>query len=225
MTDPQLRSARSRVAFLVSEAFLDVPLEAEDAHQIAGALSVVESLRGAGGTWAELLVAVAASHYWAMSERTSERCGCGLSRLCRRDDTGFQHLADALSSGGLMWSLDPPTAEDAFAALRAHDDAEQWPVPEFQIGVGTGYRWNDILDRDDYANRVVENHILHVLAFHGRAMRVRDIAADVHPDLTGKQAAGRLRSLKAKGLVAIHPIEDPETGESFNRWSYVPRDD
>lgn len=224
MTDPQLRRAREATGHFLSEVFGD-PLEADAAPRIAGALSVVVSLEGAGDGWDEFLVAVAEAHYWSMANRTARRCGCGLSRLCQRADTGFVPLAAALSEDDGMWRPEPPTIEEAFAVLRAHNDAESWPVPEFGIGAGTGFPWGETLSRSDYTSPFMEMQILHVLAFHGRTMRVRNIAADVHPDLTGKQAAGRLRSLKAQGLVAIHPVEDPETGESFNRWSYVPRGD
>lgn len=225
MTDPQLRRARWATGHLVSEAFAG-PLEVEEAPRIVGALSVVASLEGSGEIWDEFLLAVAGAHYWSMANRSNGSCGCGLSRLCRRSDTGFEPLAAALGEEDLMWRPEPPAAEEGFAALRAHREAETWPVPEFGIGVGTGYPWDDHNYRADWKGPSMEEQILHVLAFHGRALRVREIAADIHhPDLTGKQTAGRLRSLKAQGHVAIHRVEDPETGESFNRWSYVARDD
>ncbi len=222
MTDPQLQRARRAVAHLVEEAF-GGPLEEHDVPRIGGALSVVESLDGADDIWGEFFSAVAAAHYGCMANRSLGSCGCGLSRLCRRAGTGFEPLAAALGEEDLMWRPEPPTAEEGFAALRAHRDAEKWPVPEFGIGVGTGFPWDDPNYRADWRGPFMSDQILHVLAFHGRALRVREIAADVdHPDLTGKQTAGRLRILKTQGHVAIHRVDDPETGESFNRWSYVP---
>lgn len=203
---------------------------------------MIDDLAGSEGHGNELANAAAEAHYEILGmRRLAGSCGCGYSRMCTREGTGFDvicSLIDPNPKAPLVDDVSPRTSDDGtlefpfFQFLVGHDEAEHWAIPEFGDGPGTPVDLGGVFDFDydhgidgqsaDSAGESLDDRILHILAFHGSAQSAEDVAGDIAEAFPTDRVSARLVLLREAGFVnQIQKVGDG--GAPASLWSWIER--